>query len=151
VLGADSLHSLGKLVRSVAVAVVGHDTFDLDAMAGKEACRLEQEPGCCDVSLVAANLNKGQSARVVDGDVDVVVAGSKRVPSAALSEALLFWEHAMSAAGRNSTELLCVDVNQLARMLTDVADRDTGEAVMVAQPTGAMAMKNLVDGRSRQA
>jgi len=57
----------------------------------------------------------------------------------------------MPAARRNSSELLCVDVNQLARMLPDVADRNTGDAVMVAQATGAMAVKNLVDGRPRHA
>jgi hypothetical protein len=54
----------------------------------------------------------------------------------------------MSAAVGDSTELLDVDVEQLARSLADVPDRDPCRPVLVAQAGQPVADQHVADGRA---
>jgi hypothetical protein len=59
---------------AVAGSVVCEDPFDGDAVAGEEGDGAAEEGGCRRGAFVEEHLGGGETAVVVDGDVDVVVA-----------------------------------------------------------------------------
>ena len=75
-------------------------------------------------------------------EVVVAAAWDRGVPVTAPPEAV-------PAAIRDAAKLLHVDVEELARSLTDVADRDAGRAVPVGQAGQAVAAQDVADGRAR--
>ena len=104
----------------VGGAVVGEDPFDADPVPGKEGDRSPQKADCADGLLVAEGLDVGESAVVVDGDVDELPAdhaapfpcsvGAAATVGAPPSPADPFAGAALAAA-----ELLDVDMHELAR------------------------------------
>ena len=59
-------------------------------------------------------------------------------------------EHAMSPADRDPPELLVVLVDERARVVVDVADRDTTEAIGIAQARVARSGEDRIHGRGGQ-
>jgi len=57
----------------------------------------------------------------------------------------------VAAAVGDPAQLLDVDVQQLARPLADIADRDAGRTVLVSQPGQPVAGQDVADGRARHA
>jgi len=112
--------------RTVGGAVVGEDALDLDAVAGKEDDGAVEKAGRGRGPFVGEDFGVGETAVVVDGDVDVVPAAEAaamavRVGAARASGAA--WACADALASRLETaELLDVDVNELARTRALVTD-----------------------------
>jgi hypothetical protein len=65
---------LGVDLRLVAGPVVGHDSLDGDALGGEPGDGTAEEPDTGHAGLVVEDLDVGQAAGVVDGDVAVVPA-----------------------------------------------------------------------------
>jgi len=102
----------------VAGAVVGEDRLDGYAVAGKEHARSVQEGGRGCGFLIVEDLGVGESAVVVDGDVDVLPADGAAKPTAVIAAApveVLAAEHMFASAALDPAELLDVDVYELAR------------------------------------
>jgi hypothetical protein len=102
--------------RHVAGAVVAHDSLDaLDAMPSEKGRRATKEGCTADAMFVRQDFRVGQSRSVVDRDVEEVPADTSRSRLA-----MAVTRNAMTRPGE-LTELLGVDVNQLARPAADVA------------------------------
>ncbi len=71
----------------VGGAVVGEDAFDGDPVAAEEAQGTDEEPGGRDCFLVAQDLGVGESAVVVDCDVDVFPADRAAIVAVAVTAA----------------------------------------------------------------
>ncbi len=113
-------------------------------MTGEERGCLLNEADRAAGLLVGSDGDIRHPGRVVDRDVEVVV--SDRV---AVSRSVA--EDPVAAAGRHPAEALDVDVDQLARPLADVADRDSGQAVGMGQAADAVATEDAVHGRAGMA
>src|ERR671930_2087643 len=113
---------------AVAGAVVGEHAFDGDAVAAVEGDRALQEAGRGRGLLVAEDLRVGEAAVVVDRDVDVLPALAAASVAVAVGigaggAAASVAERALAGAAFDSTELLDVDVHELARPRALVAER----------------------------
>ena len=82
--------------------------------------------------LVRADRDVGDPARVVDRDVEIVVA-ALGVPASVVAE------DQMTAAGWHPAETLHVDVDQLARSLPDIANRSLGQPICVSETAQAVS------------
>lgn len=71
------------------------------------------------------NLNERKSAGIVDRHMKVVMALSRRVVSSAPMDPV-------ATAGRDSAELLDIQVEQLSRMVPDIPNRNRGGSVRIA-------------------
>ncbi len=126
----------------VVPGVVGEDPLDAHPAGGEEGRGIEHEPGARRPALVVEGADVGDPAHVVDRDVQVVVAavGAGRAghPTA----------DPVAAAVGDAAELLDVDVEQLARSLADVADRDARRSVLVGQAGQPVTGEDVADGRA---
>ena len=104
----------------VGAAVVGEDAFDLDAVAGEEGeCALE-EADRGGGFFVGEDFGVGETAVVVDGDVDELPADRAPVASGASrrrgrARSRRATADAFAGATLDAAELLDVDVDELAR------------------------------------
>ncbi len=118
---ADAEAAAGDCVRDrdVGGAIVGDHPLDLDAVAGEEGECTAQEGDRGRRLFVAEHLGVGETAVVVDGDVDVVPAGCAALVAVAVALArpsLAREAKADALAGRlEAAELLDVDVHELTR------------------------------------
>ena len=94
--------------------------------------------------LIGPDGDVGDPGRVVDRDMEVVVADRQRVAGSLA-------EQPVAAAGRDAPEALHVDVEQLARPLSDIADGDPGQPVGMGKAAHAVAPEDAVHGRARMA
>jgi len=109
--------------RAVGGAVVGEDAFDVDAVAGEEGDCAAQETGSGFGAFIGEHFDVGEPAVVVDRDVDEVPAGVAGPAAVDRDLALALSAAADAVAGtRNAAQILDVDVHELARPLTLVAD-----------------------------
>ena len=111
-------------------------------MVGEEGDGLLDEADRARALLVRANRDIGNPGRVVDRDVEIVV--SDRV---AVSRIVA--EHAVTAARRHPAEALDVDMDQLARSLSDIADGSSGQSVGMGQAAQAMTAEDAVHRGAR--
>jgi len=141
--GADLADRCGERARDgVVPGVVGQDPLDPHAVAGEEGRRIEQEAGTGRAALVGKRRHVGDPAHVVDGDMEVVVAGAGTRRAGHPST------EPMATTIRDPAELLDVDVEQLAGALPDIADRDARWTILVAQPGQSVASQDIADGRA---
>jgi hypothetical protein len=117
----------GVPVRDVGAPIVGQHALDLDPVAGKERDRAVEEGdrGCR--FLVREHLGVGEAAVVVDGSVDELPAGSQMSATADTPDPLpIATAHTgdpFAGASLDPSELLGVDVDELARSRALVANR----------------------------
>src|SRR5512135_707905 len=113
---------------AVAGAVVGQDSFDLDAVSTVVGGRPEEEAnGGCGF-LVGEDFGVGEAAVVVDGDVDVLPADALMafagfVGVGGVVVLLSAIAPALACSSLDPAELLDVEVDELARSGVLVADR----------------------------
>jgi len=98
---------------AVTGAVVGHDSFDLDAVAGEELQRPLKEGDCGDGFLVFEDFDVGEAGGVVDGDVNELPALLVGFAVIALGGPTGGPGDPVAGPG-DLAELLDVDVDQLA-------------------------------------
>jgi len=105
---------------AVAGAVVGHDPLDAHALGGEPGDGATEEPDAGGALLIVEDLDVGEAAGVIDGDVHDVPPGPIGAPVAALA----------AMGGQAGTvepaELLDVDVDQLAGVAAAVPVRGLG-------------------------
>ena len=89
--------------------------------------------------LVGSDGDEGDPGRIVDGDVEVVVPEPEVIPGRQA-------EHPVAAAVRDPAKALHVDVEELARLLADVADGRASEPVGVGEPAVAVPAEDAVHG-----
>src|SRR5215217_3409819 len=125
---ADAERAAGELVHGQAVSgpIVGQQALDFDAVALEERHRSAQERdrGCR--LLVWEHLGVGQTAAVVNGDVDELPAGRLAALAVAVGEGPVVVlaqpvADALSGAALDAAKPLDVDVDQLAGAGTLVA------------------------------
>src|SRR5579859_6724261 len=126
-------------LRAIAATVVGEDALDGDALTGIEGHRPLQEGGGGGRCLVGQLLDVGQAAEVVDRHMDPVPADAAMAVDLTAPA-----KHAVPAAGTNATQLLGIEVQQLAGPGALVTDhrRPRLEAVQASQ---SMALEDGVD------
>src|SRR4051812_2157463 len=136
----------------VGGAVVGEDAFDSDPVAAEEAKSADEEVGGSERLLVREHFGVGEPAVVVDCDVDELP--SDRAVSATVritaTRPVTPWRPAADAfAGTalDSSELLDVDMNQLARAALLVANGWL--ETEPSESSNAFAMQHRRDGRER--
>jgi hypothetical protein len=136
---------LGERPRHRVVAgVVGHHPLDPHASGGEEGRGLAQERGARRATFVREDRGVGDAAHVVDDLVDVVVATMRaRGAMAPATEAV-------ATAVGDAPELLDVHVQQLARALADVPDRDPTRPVAIGQAGQSVADQDIADRRTRR-
>src|SRR5213083_1705573 len=88
---------------------VRQDSFDPNALLRIERPRFEQKAGGRDASLIGKDTDEGQPTGVVDRHMEILIA----LRGATTHDSLPATE-SVSAVQRNSTQLLDVQVNQLA-------------------------------------
>ncbi len=119
--------------------------LNTDPAAGEPGGRIAQEAGARRPPLVVARRDVRDAARIVDGGVDVVVAGVGTPRPVAPPVG------AVAATLRDPPELLHVDVEELAGALPDVADRPRGRAIAVGEAGQAVAGEDVADRRAGDA
>jgi hypothetical protein len=145
VADAQLLEQRGKADRvGVRPGVVGHHPLDPDALLGEEPDGLLDEGDGALGEFVRADRDVGDPGRVVDRHAEKVVADPDVLAS-------ILAEDPVAAAGRNATEALHVDADQLAGSLSDIADRKAGQPVGMSEPAKAVAAKDAVHRRARMA
>ena len=112
----------------VVLRVVRHHAFDLDPELGEEREGVGDERSARRSLFVRAGLHECDPGVIVDRDVEVVVAGLSMV-----SWPLLATMHPPTTTVRDPAELLHVNVDQLAWMVTLVANDVAGDAVQTRQ------------------
>src|SRR5680860_520285 len=129
---------------AIAAAVVTQHALDADAVAGVEGGRPLQEPSRAGRRLVGQLLDIGDARMVVDRHVDPVPADATVLVDRPRSQ------HAMATAWADATELLGVEVQQLAGCGALVADdrRPRLEPVETSEPVAA---QQCIHGRGTQA
>src|SRR5438034_7227260 len=125
-LEAEIAAGLGEGLRSVAGAVVGHDTRYRNTEAGVIGDRRFEESDSTLLFLVGQDLREGDAGSVVDADMD-------ELPAGAAGLALLRITGDAMADLAEAAELLDVDVDHLAGVLAFVAPDRFGR-LDVAQP-----------------
>jgi hypothetical protein len=122
--------------------VVGHDALDPDAVAAEEAQGVDEEGEAGAALLVGVDLGIGQPGVVVDGQVQVLPAdaAARTLAGAIAGDAV--------ADAREATELLDVDVDQLARLGALVAAHGLGR-LKVFDAAQAVAAQHPADGGRR--
>lgn len=126
----------------VAGAVVGQHALDGDPGLGEELLGAGPERGGGVLALIGEDLAVGQAGVVVDGVVEIAVAGPGAVLAAGLAA-----ERLVAAAVGDVAELLDVDVDQLARRVVLVASDDAaGGAVQVGESGELVAGQDPVHG-----
>jgi len=125
--------------------VVGHHPLDARAVVGEEGRRVAQEAHRGRRSLIGVDADEGQAGRIVDGNVEVVVAHATVAAAGARPQ------HAVTAAVGHPAQLLDVDVDQLVGPLTDVAQRRAGQAIGMRQAADTVAAQDAIHGRARVA
>jgi hypothetical protein len=135
----------------VGRAVVGHDALDLDAVAGEPIDRPRVKDTALSLRSSGEQLAVGEPGGVVEGDMDILPAeASSGGASIALAGAIA----GDAVAGPlDATELLDVDVQQLARALALVADdgRRGSRAVSRPRPRRRSTTPTVETGRPRGA
>jgi hypothetical protein len=124
--------------------LVGQNAFDANAVSLEERRGSEEKCGRSVVMLVGLDLDIGQSAVVVDSNVEEVIAARLEVPAVLL--ALTSTQQPVAAARRHTAQLLYVDVDQLPRPVPDVANRNSTGSVEVAEPGISVPAQDCVDG-----
>jgi len=115
VLDAELLAGVGEGTRTIATAVVGHDTLDGDAEAVEVGDRREEEVDRALLLLVGEDVGTGNAGMVVDGDVSELPAGGLATAMAGATAGDTM-ANAVEAA-----ELFDVDVDDLAGLLALVS------------------------------
>ena len=127
----------------VAGAVVGEDSFYLDAVAAVEGDGSTEEAGRCRGRLIGEDFGVCEAAVVVDRDVHVLPAGD---PALAAVDAGLALRCAAAADpvadAADPAEFLDVNVDELARPRSLVADR-----LVEAQPPQSPESESSQDPR----
>jgi hypothetical protein len=103
----------GEQLRAVARAVVCHHRADADAGIGEEGAGSLPEGGSCLFALVVQDFGVGEPGMVVDGVVEVGVAAAGL---GVVTGALLSPDGAVPSAVGDASELLDVEVNEIARL-----------------------------------
>ena len=124
---ADAQGAAGDRVHGgdVGRAVVGQHALDRDAVAGVEGDRATQKPdGRCG-PLVVEDLGVGQARGIVDGDVHELPARPAAAGARGVGEragvVLFAAGDALAGAALDASELLDIDVHQLAGAVAFVA------------------------------
>jgi len=131
---------------AVAGPVVGQDAFAVDAPGGEPALGAAPEVRGGLAAFVVVDLAVHQAAVVVEGAVQVAVAGfgaGVRRPASTVG--------APAAAGGNARQLLDVHVDQLARGFAHVPLRLRGGAVADVEAPQARLVQDRLHCRGRQA
>src|SRR3954453_8786709 len=140
----------GPQLGPVARPVVGQHPLHGDAMRGEELLRPPPKGRGGLLALIGQDLGVGQPGVVIDGVVQVGVPGAA-LPGVAPSGLAAL--EPPPAAGRDPTELLDVDVDQVPGRGPDVGvllgstglDPDPGGRVGPLQPRAPVASQDLVD------
>jgi hypothetical protein len=135
--------SLGEGVASVAAAVVGQDPFDRDAVSAIETPGSTQEVRSRGRRLVGQLLDIGEPAEIVDCDMNPVPADVTMATLLAPSV------DAVATARSDPSELLCVQVHELAWPLTFVA-HDRRSSFQAIESTQACSSEEGIHGRTRK-
>jgi len=143
--GTDALQGSLKARRQrVAKAAVCHDSFDPNTEIGEIVSRFEHKGSCCGTRLSRHDPRKGNSGAVVDCNVDELISLTL---APAVMPTRLIVEQRMTASGRNTSQLLDVQVEQLTWALPDIADRDGCDSVEVTKPRQPLSTEDLIDRR----
>src|SRR5882724_4330022 len=147
VFEAESLAEPAEGNRSVAGAVVGHHSLDLDAEAFIVRQSGFEEGGGTALPLVGHDLGEGDARVVVDSNMDELPAepfaprSPIALPSTVAGDAV--------ANAIDPAELLDVDVDHLARMLALIAARWLAR-LQRSDPVEPEPLEDAADGRRRQ-
>src|SRR5438874_10102428 len=129
----------------VAEGIVGQDPLDGHASGPESGLGPAPERGRGSSLLIGEHLGVGQAAVIVDGRVQVGVAEPPLAPGGGSAV------DAMPPAGRDPTQLLDVDVDQLTRSGALVTpDGCRALAVEVAQAVQVVAQEHPIDGGGGQ-
>jgi hypothetical protein len=121
VFEAKLIAGLVKGSREIARAVVGHDPLDRDAQACVIGHRRLKESDGAGFSLIPHHPAKGDAGRIVDADMDELPANTEvAIDHAGLSSC------DPMADGADPAELLDIDMDEFARILTLVAANRLG-------------------------
>src|SRR5215208_4318970 len=142
-LEAEIAASLGEGFRSVAGAVVGHDTRYRNAEAGVIGDRRLEEGDGALLFLVGQDLREGDAGSVVDADMN-------ELPASAAGLTLLRITGDAMADLAEAAELLDVDVDHLAGVLALVASDRFGR-LDIPEPRQPSALENPADSGGRDA
>jgi len=135
------LAGVSEAVRDVAGAVVGHDGLDPDTLALEPGDGSFEECGRRGGSLIGQYLGVSQTGSVIDGDVDELPTDAADTSGAVTVDTMA---HSSDAA-----ELLDIDVDELSRMVSLVAD-DGFFGIEVLESGDPVANEDAVDGSSRE-
>ena len=118
---AELIAGLAKGSRAIARAVVGHDPLYRDAQACVIDHRRLKESDGAGFSLIPPHLAKGDAGRIVDADMDKLPSNTE----VAIDDAGLSSCDPM-ADGADPAELLDIDMDEFARILTPIAANRLG-------------------------
>jgi hypothetical protein len=120
-----------------------HHPLDVNSQASEVGCRVQEELLRLRAVVGDPDLRVGNSRAIVNCDRD-------KLPASASSDSRPFTEQGMTAAERNSAQLLDVDVEQITRPLSDIANTQAGRSVAITQPSFTLPAQNRVYGRPCQ-
>src|SRR6202165_3250503 len=141
VAGADLTQgSLEEAGVGVGISAVGHHPLDVNAKALEVGCRCQQELSGLGAVIRGSGLAESHPRAVIDSNVQVFPTATAAYPRPRAQQGV-------ATPIRNSAELLDVDMQQLARPLSHVADAEPGRAVAISEPGLSMPPKHLVHGR----
>jgi hypothetical protein len=66
----------------IGAVLVGHQALDAHAMGGEETVHCEHEGNCRTLCLIWQDSDEGNPARIIDGDMEIVVTAVLFAPSA---------------------------------------------------------------------
>jgi uncharacterized protein (TIGR02679 family) len=140
---------LAEASRAVAVAIIGQDPLDLDAQLGIAGQRSPGKAGHRAGALVGMDLQIGHPGTVINGGVDEVIAQALLGPT---TPATVPPMDPVAATIGDATLLLDIQVHQLPRPLTLVADHLPGGPVQVSElavPDAAIVAPEVRAGEIR--
>lgn len=132
---------------TVVQGIVREDALDRDAGQGERLDGPQEEASGGRPGLVREGLRIGKAAVVVHGDMHEVMATfgpGPMTPRAALGEARI---EALASTLGDAPELLHIQVHQLARPFTLVADDGTGRAIKAGKDGKPVTPQDTVDRR----
>ena len=147
--GAGQRARVVPVARAVAGAVVGDHPFATDAEAGEKRGCPQPELGGGDGLFVSVQLAVRDAGPVVDRGVDEPVADAAVAARAVVAAAM----DPPSASGGDPGDLLDVDVEKLARVVTLVAPNrlTAGGTITTVESSESSAPQDRLHGRSSQA
>jgi hypothetical protein len=135
-------------VRAVAASVVcDHPLHPDTGLCKSQGCPYEEACGS-GAFLIRQRLGIGESAVVVHGDVDVVMASLGAGAPAAGAGLLETRVEALATAVRDTAQLLDVEVDELTRFASLIADDGAGDTVQASEDRESCAFQDTVDGGS---